>query len=418
MKRIERDIYLRRLIEGEGNGLVKIVTGIRRCGKSYLLFELFRDYLLRSGVPADHILEYNLDMLDNVALREPMAMLLSIRSRLVDDRKYYIFLDEIQLMKGFEELLNTLLHQRNVDIYVTGSNSRFLSKDIVTDFRGRSLEIRLHPLSFREYLSAFDGSEDDAWDNFFNYGGIPLVLSYPSPEGKMDYLDQLFRQVYVTDIQERHGIRNMEEFDELLNVLASAVGSLTNPQKLSATFRSVKKKSISPHTLRTYIAHLEDAFLLERAMRFDVKGKKYINTPMKFYFEDVGLRNIRLGLRQQEENHIMENIIYNELRVRGCKVDVGVVPIQEFDHDGVHHSRQLEIDFVVYRGSRKYYVQSAFSMADADKAEQERRPLLKVPDSFRKIIVVRDNIGIRHDDFGITTIGLRKFLLDENSLET
>ena len=417
MKRIERDIYLRRLIEGEGNGLVKIVTGIRRCGKSYLLFELFREHLLRSGVPADHILEYNLDMLDNVALREPMAMLLSIRSRLVDDRKYYIFLDEIQLMKGFEELLNTLLHHRNVDIYVTGSNSRFLSKDIVTDFRGRSLEIRLHPLSFREYLSAFDGSEDDAWDNFFNYGGIPLVLSYPSPEGKMDYLDQLFRQVYVTDIQERHGIRNMEEFDELLNVLASAVGSLTNPQKLSATFRSVKKKSISPHTLRTYIAHLEDAFLLERAMRFDVKGKKYINTPMKFYFEDVGLRNIRLGLRQQEENHIMENIIYNELRVRGCKVDVGVVPIQEFDHDGVHHSRQLEIDFVVYRGSRKYYVQSAFSMADADKAEQERRPLLKVPDSFRKIIVVRDNIGIRHDDFGITTIGLRKFLLDENSLE-
>ena len=417
MKRIERDIYLRWLIEGQENGLVKIVTGIRRCGKSYLLFELFHEYLLQTGVPADHILEYNLDMLDNVALREPLAMLAAIRSRLLDNRKYFILLDEIQLMKGFEELLNTLLHQRNVEIYVTGSNSRFLSRDIVTDFRGRSQEIRLHPLSFREYLPAFEGSADEAWDSFFNYGGIPLILSYPSSEGKMDYLDQLFRQVYETDIQERHGIRNMEEFDELLNVLASAVGSLTNPQKLADTFRSVKKKSISPHTLRTYITHLEDVFLLEKAMRFDVKGKKYINTPMKYYFEDVGLRNIRLGLRQQEENHIMENIIYNELRARGCKVDVGVVPIQEFDREGVHRSKQLEIDFIAYRGSRKYYIQSAFSISGADKAEQERRPLLKVPDSFRKIIIVRDNIGIRHDDFGITTIGLRKFLLDEMSLE-
>ena len=417
MKRISRDIYLRRLVEGQENGLVKIVTGIRRCGKSYLLFELFREHLLQTGIQADHILEYNLDSLDNVALREPLAMLTAIRSRLSDKGKYYILLDEIQLMKGFEELLNTLLHHRNVEIYVTGSNSRFLSRDIVTDFRGRGSEIRLHPLCFREYLSAFDGSEDEALDNFFNYGGIPLILSYPSPEGKMDYLDQLFRQVYETDIQERHGIRNMEEFDELLNVLASAVGSLTNPQKLSDTFRSVKKKPISPHTLRAYIAHLEDAFLVEKAMRFDVKGKKYINTPMKYYFEDVGLRNIRLGLRQQEENHIMENIIFNELRGRGCKVDVGVLPIQEFDSAGSHHSKQLEIDFIAYRGSRKYYIQSAFSVFDADKAEQERRPLLKVADSFKKIIIVRDNIGVRHDDFGITTIGLRKFLLDENSLE-
>ena len=233
----------------------------------------------------------------------------------------------------------------------------------------------------------------------------------------MDYLDQLFRQVYETDIQERHGIRNLDEFDELLNILASAVGSLTNPKKLSDTFRSVKRKKISPHTLRSYISHLEDAFLLEKAMRYDVKGRKYINTPMKYYFEDVGLRNVRLGLRQQEENHIMENIIYNELRVRGCKVDVGVVPIQEFDDEGTHHSRQLEIDFIAYRGSKKYYVQSAFAMLDTGKAEQERRPLLNVPDSFRKIIVVRDNIGVRHDDFGITTIGLRKFLLDENSLD-
>lgn len=417
MRRIQRDIYLQRLIEGQENGLVKIITGIRRCGKSYLLFELFREHLLQSGIPADHILEYNLDTLDNAALRRPMAMLTAIRSRLTNEGKYFILLDEIQLMKGFEELLNTLLHQRNAEIYVTGSNSRFLSRDIVTDFRGRGQEIRLHPLSFREYLPAFDGSDDEAWDSFFNYGGIPLILSYSSPEGKMDYLDQLFRQVYETDIQERHGIRNMEEFDELLNVLASAVGSLTNPQKLSDTFRSVKRKPISPHTLRTYISHLEDAFLLEKAMRFDVKGKKYINTPMKYYFEDVGLRNVRLGLRQQEENHIMENIIYNELRIRGCKVDVGVVPVQEFDLDGSHHSKQLEIDFIAYRGSRKYYVQSAFAMPGTDKAEQERRPLLKVPDSFRKIIIVRDNIGVRHDEAGITTMGLRKFLLDENSLE-
>ena len=417
MRKIRRDIYLRRLIDGQENGLVKIVTGIRRCGKSYLLFELFREHLLQSGISEDHILEYNLDSMDNAELRDPKLMLAAIRARLADQKNYYILLDEIQLMQGFEELLNTLLHLRNVEVYVTGSNSRFLSRDIVTEFRGRGQEIRLHPLCFREYLPAYQDNEDEAWENYFNYGGIPLTLSFSSSEGKVDYLDQLFRQVYETDIQERHGIRNLDEFDELLNLLASAVGSLTNPKKIADTFRSVKGKKISPHTLRNYILHLEDAFLLEKAMRYDVKGRKYINTPMKYYFEDVGLRNVRLGFRQQEENHIMENIIYNELRVRGCKVDVGLVPIQEFDQDGTHHARQLEIDFIAYRGSKKYYVQSAFAMLDTDKAEQERRPLLKVDDSFRKIIVVRDNIGIRHDNFGITTIGLRKFLLDENSLE-
>lgn len=417
MKAIRRDIYLKKLVEGQDNGLIKIITGIRRCGKSFLLSNLFHDHLLRSGTPEDHILEYSLETLDNAELRKPRAMLSAIRSRIADSRKYYILLDEIQLMEGFEELLNTLLHLRNADIYVTGSNSRFFSHDIITEFRGRGCEIRLHPLCFREFASAFDGTEDDAWDSYFNYGGMPLVLSHSTTEGKMDYLEQLFKQVYETDILERHHIRHPDELDELLDILASSVGSLTNPKRLSDTFQSVKGKRTNVKTLRSYIDHLRNAFLVDRAQRYDVKGKKYINSPMKYYFEDVGLRNIRLGFRQQEENHIMENIIFNELKVRGCKVDVGVVPIQEIAKDGKHIQKQLEIDFIAYKGSKKYYVQSAFAMLDTGKSEQEKRPLLKVDDSFGKIIVVRDNIGIRRDEKGITTIGLRKFLLDEDSLD-
>ena len=417
MKKIPRESYIRRLIESQDNGLVKIITGIRRCGKSYLLFNLFHDYLNQTGIDDEHIIEFSMDSLDNEQLNDPHTMLAAVRARIKDRKKYYIFLDEIQMMPGFESLLNTLLHTRNAEVYVTGSNSHFLSKDIVTEFRGRGEEIRMHPLCFREFSLAYAAPDDECWEDYFNYGGMPLVLSYSSSERKMNYLEQLFRQVYEADIKERHHVRNTAEFDELLDVLASAVGSLTNPKKLADTFQSLKGKIISPKTLRSYIDYMEDSFMLNRALRYDVKGKKYINTPLKYYFEDVGLRNIRLGFRQQEENHIMENIIYNELKIRGCKVDVGVVPVQEFDSEGGHHEKKLEIDFVAYLGNQKYYIQSAFDMLDTGKEEQEKRPLLKVGDSFRKLVIVRDNIGVRRDENGITTIGLRKFLLDPNSLE-
>jgi len=417
MKIIPRDGYLERLIESQDNGLVKIITGIRRCGKSYMLFNLFHQYLNDNGIDDGHIIEFSMDSLDIEHLNNPHAMLDAIKSRIADRKKYYIFLDEIQMMPGFESLLNTLLHLRNVEVYVTGSNSHFLSKDIVTEFRGRGDEIRMHPLCFREFSLAYNAPDDECWEDFFNYGGMPLVLSYSSPEHKMNYLEQLFRQVYEADIKERHQIRNSEEFDELLDVLASAVGSLTNPKKLADTFQTLKNKKISPKTLRSYIDYMEDSFMLNKALRYDIKGKKYINTPSKYYFEDVGLRNIRLGFRQQEENHIMENIIYNELKIRGCKVDIGIVPVQEFDCRGGHHEKKLEIDFVAYLGNKKYYIQSAFAMLDTGKEEQEKRPLLKVEDSFRKLIVVRDNIGVRRDEKGIATVGLRKFLLDSNSLD-
>ena len=417
MKEISRDHYLRKLIASDGNGLIKIVTGLRRCGKSYLLFKLFRDHLRRSGVPDDHVLEYSFDDVRLVDLNTPRQVFDHLRQRLRDEQKYYILLDEIQILNGFETLLNTLLHLPNAEVYVTGSNSHFLSSDIITQFRGRGDEIRVHPLSFREFSVAFDGDLDEAWDSYFTYGGMPLVLAKNTPEDKAAYLTQLFDQVYFADLLERHAIRNREEFDELLNILASATGSLTNTKKLSDTFASVKDKHIAPNTLYRYICHMQDAFLLSRARRFDVKGKRYISTPMKFYFEDVGLRNIRLGLRQQDENHIMENILYNELRLRGCQVDVGVVPVQRKNANGVIQKSQLEIDFIAYRGNQKYYLQSAYALPDEQKREQEKRPLMAVRDSFRKILVVQDNLGVRRDEAGITTIGLRKFLLDPDSLD-
>lgn len=396
--------------------MVKIITGLRRCGKSFLLFRLYHDHLLSRGVAPDHILEYSLEDLTNVDLLDPRALLAHIRTQVRDVEKYYILLDEIQLVENFEGLLNSLLHFRNVEVFVTGSNSRFLSSDIVTGFRGRGYEIRLHPFCYREFLQAGYASEDEAWDDFVNYGGIPVVLTGDTPEEKMELLNQLFRQVYVKDIRERHKLRHPGEFDELLDLLASSVGSLTSPLKLSRTFQSVKQKRISDLTLRSYLDHLEDAFLVSHAQRYDLRGKRYINSPMKYYFEDVGLRNARLGFRQQEENHLMENILFNELKVRGCKVDVGVVPIREVV-DGKHVETKLEIDFVAYRGSKKYYLQSAFEMPNGDKAAQENRPLLAIRDSFKKIIVVKDNISVRRDEYGIATIGIRKFLQDPESLE-
>lgn len=413
---IKRDIYLDRLIRREKNGLIKIVTGVRRCGKSYLLFNLFHHYLLEKGVREDHIIEVALDDRSNKELRDPDNMLKYVKERIVDKETYYIILDEVQLLAEFEDVLNSFLHIRNADVYVTGSNSKFLSSDLVTEFRGRGDEIRIYPLSFREYCSVYQGSTDEAWDDYFTYGGLPLILSRETTEEKAEYLMSLFQKVYLSDIIDRHKVRHQEELDELVDILASAVGSLTNPLKLANTFKSVKKKAISDKTLKKYMDYLMDAFLVSKAVRYDIKGRKYIGSPAKFYFEDVGLRNARLNFRQMEENHIMENIIYNELRIRGYHVDVGLVEQFGKNSENKTTKKQLEVDFVVTRGSEKYYIQSAFAMNTEGKREQEERPLNAIGDSFKKIIVVRDNIKMRRNDMGIVTIGVRNFLLDEHSL--
>ena len=413
---IKRDIYLDRLIRREKNGLIKVVTGVRRCGKSYLLFNLFHNYLLDKGVQENHIIEIALDDRSNKELRDPDNMLKYVKERIVDRDTYYIILDEVQLLAEFEDVLISFMHIRNADVYVTGSNSKFLSSDLVTEFRGRGDEIRIYPLSFREYCSVYEGSADEAWDDYFTYGGLPLILSRETPEEKAEYLMSLFQKVYLSDIVDRHKVRNREELDELVDILASAVGSLTNPLKLANTFKTVKKKTISDKTLKKYMDYLMDAFLVSKAVRYDIKGRKYIGSPAKFYFEDVGLRNARLNFRQMEENHIMENIIYNELRIRGYHVDVGLVEQFRKNSENKTTKKQLEVDFVVTRGSEKYYIQSAFAMTTPEKQMQEERPLNAIGDSFKKIIVVRDNIKVRRNDMGIVTIGIRNFLLDENSL--
>lgn len=413
---IKRDIYLNRLIRREKNGMIKVVTGVRRCGKSYLLFNLFHNYLLDKGVRSDHIIEIALDDRSNKALRDPDNMLRYVKEQILDGETHYIILDEVQFLDEFEDVLNSFLHIRNADVYVTGSNSRFLSSDVITEFRGRGDEIRMYPLSFREFSSVYEGSADEAWDDYFTYGGLPMILSRETAEEKAEYLINLFQKVYLSDIIDRHKIRNQEELDELVNILASAIGSLTNSLKLRNTFESVKKKAISDKTLKKYIDYLMDAFLVSKAVRYDIKGKKYIGSPAKFYFEDVGLRNARLNFRQMEENHIMENIIYNELRIRGYKVDVGI--IEQFGKSSADKTikKQLEVDFVATKGSEKFYIQSAFAMTTPEKREQEERSLNAIGDSFKKIIVVRDNIKVRRNDMGIVTMGICNFLLDENSL--
>ena len=415
--KIKRHNYLNRLINKKGNGLIKVVTGVRRCGKSYLLFNLFHEHLLEDGVDESHIIEIALDDRTNIELRDPDNMLKYVKERICDKEMYYIILDEVQLLEEFEDVLNSFLHIRNADVYVTGSNSKFLSSDVITEFRGRGDEIRIYPLSFREFMSVYDGTVDEGWDDYFNYGGLPLVLSCPTPEEKSEYLISQFKKVYLSDLIDRHKIRNADEFDELIDILASAIGSLTNPLKLANTFKSVKGKVISDKTLRKYLDYVIDAFLVSKAKRYDVKGKKYINSPAKYYFEDIGLRNARLEFRQTEENHIMENIIYNELRIRGFRVDVGLVEHYGKDNAGKSTKKQLEVDFVATKGSKKYYIQSAFSMSNPEKIEQEQRSLRSINDSFKKIIVVRDNIKIRRNDYGIVTMGIYNFLLDENSLD-
>lgn len=414
---IKRDVYLNKLIRKKKNGLIKVVTGVRRCGKSYLLFRLFHDHLLDAGVPKDHIIEVALDDRSNKALRDPDATLQYVKENIRDKKDYYIVLDEVQYLNEFEDVLNSLLHIRNVDIYVTGSNSKFLSSDVITQFRGRGDEIHVYPLSFLEYTSAWQGTLEEAWDDYLVYGGLPLILSMEAQEDKAEYLRALFQKVYISDIVERHSVRNKAELDELVDVLASAIGSYTNQNKLAKTFKSIKGKTISDKTIKNYIDYLIDSFLISKVTRYDIKGRKYIGSPSKYYFEDVGLRNARLGFRQVEPTHLMENIIYNELRIRGYHVDVGVVEHYATNEDGKRGKKQLEVDFVATRGSEKYYLQSAFAMPTADKMNQERRSLLSIPDSFRKMIIVGDNIKVRRDENGIITVGLRNFLLDKDSLK-
>ena len=414
---IERPIYLQKLKDRMHDGMIKVITGLRRSGKSYLLFELFRRYLLDSGIRPDHIIGLELDMRRNEKYRDPDVLLSYLSEKIKDDGMYYILLDEVQMLKDFVSVLNELLHYRNADVYVTGSNSKFLSTDIVTEFRGRGNEVRIHPLSFSEYCSVFQGSRDEAWQEYFTYGGLPQTLFMNSDEQKVDYLRNLFETTYIKDIKERNKIRHKTEMGVLLDILASATGSLTNPLKLSNTFHSKRGDPFPENTIARYCKYLENAFLINKSVRYDIKGKGYIDTPFKYYYEDVGLRNARLNFRQQDENHIMENIVYNELRYRGFSVDVGVVEIREKQPNGKMERKQLEIDFVANSGSRRYYVQSAFSMSSPDKEAQEKRPFLRLSDSFKKIILVRDSIKVRRDENGIVTMGLLDFLLMPNSLE-
>ena len=381
---IQRNSYLNKLISRKQNGLIKVVTGVRRCGKSFLLFNLFHNHLVNSGVDEDHIIEIALDDRSNKNLRDPDNMLSFVKEKIRDNAMYYIILDEIQMLDEFEDVLNSFLHIRNADVYVTGSNSRFLSSDVITEFRGRGDEIRVHPLSFREYVSAYQGTVDEAWEEYYTYGGLPLILTRNDDEEKSEYLISLFQKVYLTDIIDRHGINNSEELNELVDILSSAIGSLTNPLKLSNTFKSMKNKDISDKTINCYLDYLTDAFLLSKAVRYDIKGKKYINSPSKYYFEDIGLRNARLNFRQTEENHIMENIIYNELRIRGYRVDVGVIEKFERNADGKIVRKLLEVDFIATKGSEKYYIQSAFALDTPEKREQEERPLNTIGDSFNE----------------------------------
>jgi len=401
-----------------GNGMIKVITGMRRCGKSYLLFELFRNHLLQNGVSEDQIVSIEFDRLRNEHLRDPHKACRYIDSCVKDSRQYYLLLDEVQFLRDFEAVLNDYLHESNLDIYVTGSNSHFLSTDILTEFRGRGDEIHVHPLSFYEFYSAFSGSKEDAWREYSMYGGLPQVALMDKPETKVSFLKKLFQKVYIADILERHSIhRNKEELEELLQVLASSLGSLTNTRKLSCTFKSVKGKTVSPSILDKYCGYFKEAFLLDVCKRYDIKGKHYINSIKKYYFEDIGLRNALLNFRQMEASHIMENIIYNELLGRGYNVDVGIVEIRSGKQNGEPDRKLVEIDFVANLGSQRYYLQSALTMPTTDKQKQEYRPLIHVNDSFKKIIVTCDNTLPWHDEKGILIINIMDFLLDANSLE-
>lgn len=405
------------LISGEGNNLVKIVTGVRRCGKSFLLFKLFRNYLTEKGVDEQHIIELSLDDLRNKKLRNPETLLEYIDSHLLNDKKTtYIILDEVQLVQDFVEVLLSLLHTPFVDVYVSGSNSKFLSKDVVTEFRGRGDEIRVFPLSFSEFYSAVGGDKSEVWKEYYTYGGLPQILEFDSEKKKSDYLKNLYELTYMKDVQERNHLRNADGLFKVVKMLASCIGSPTNPKRISDTFKTVEKKAVTDKTILNYIECLKDAFLIEEALRYDVKGRKYIGTETKYYFEDIGLRNAILNFRQQEEPHIMENIIYNELKYRGFNVDGGFVETWENKSSGKSFRHGLEVDFVVNKGAERIYIQSAFKLPTDEKKEQEERPLLNINDSFKKIIITGENIKRKTDEKGILTIGLLDFLLDEKCI--
>ena len=414
---IKRDRYLNLLISKKHNGLIKVITGMRRCGKSYLLFTLFKDYLLSEGIEKSHIIEIAFDAYENKQYRDPDVLYPYLKEQIKDDGMYYVLLDEVQLLGEFEAILNSLTRMKNVDVYVTGSNARFLSKDVITEFRGRGDEVHMYPLSFAEFMSVYPGTKQDGWNEYMLYGGLPLVLSFTTPNQKIAFLKSLFEETYISDIVGRHSIRNKAELEELLNILSSAIGSLTNPEKLAATFRSAKNKKISSNTIKKYIDYLCDSFLIDSAVRYDVKGKKYIDTPVKYYFTDIGLRNARLNFRQLEETHSMENIIFNELKIRGFNVDVGVIIQYDTNEKGNSIRKQQEIDFVCNKGSKRYYIQSAYAIPDQAKMEQEQRSLMLTGDFFKRIIITKDTPAPYYNENGVLIMSVYDFLLNENSLD-
>lgn len=414
---IRRDIYLNKLISKKHNGLIKVVTGMRRCGKSYLLFNLFKEYLVNEGVNENHIIEIAFDSFENRKYRDPEVLFPYLMEKIADNEMYYVLLDEVQMLDDFESVLNSLGRKKNVDVYVTGSNAKFLSKDIITEFRGRGDEVHMYPLTYSEFMSVYDGDKQEGWRDYVLFGGIPLVLGFETADQKSDFLKSLFEETYISDITGRNNIRNKAELEELLNILSSAIGSLTNPSKLSATFKSVKNKTISKDTIIKYIDYLKDSFLIDSAIRYDIKGKKYINTPSKYYFTDLGLRNARLNFRQVEETHAMENIIFNELKVRGYNVDVGVVVMNEVDKNGKKIRKQLEVDFVCNKGSKRFYIQSAYALPDKEKMEQEQRSLVNTGDGFKKIIITKDAVAPLYNDEGILVMSVYDFLLNPDSME-
>ena len=416
--KIDRPFYMQQLIDSKDNGLIKIVTGLRRVGKSYLLKTLFKDYLLEEKVSKDHILIIDLEDRKQKAFCNPDYRLDWVDAQMKDDEQYYIIIDEVQKVDDFVEMLGSLVVKENADVYVTGSNSHFLSSDIATEFRGRGDEIHVWPLTFKEHMTAYEGDIVDGWQDFYTYGGLPKILSIKSDDKKATYLRNLYRTVYLSDIYERHTIENKAEFEELVRILASSVGSPVNPTNLANTFKSVKRlNNITDKTIETYIGYLEDAFMIEKSERYDIKGRKYIGTTPKYYFKDLGLRNAILSFRQTEENHLMENVIYNEMRHRGFLVDVGNVNIRVKNDEGNWQRITLEVDFVCNLGSRRYYLQSAYKLPDEEKIQQEKRSLQQISDSFKKIVIVGEHMKLRRDDQGIVLMGIYEFLEDSKMLD-
>ena len=413
---IKRNIHLNRIIARMGNGMIKVITGMRRCGKSYLLFTLFHNYLLEQGVDEQHIIKVDMEDRRNAALRNPDALLNYIDSRMTDSQQYYILLDEVQLVAEFEDVLNSYLKITNADVYVTGSNAKFLSKDVITEFRGRGDEIRITPLSFQEFMSAKEGNREDLLNEYLTYGGLPQVVTMDEIERKVEYLKNLFTHTYIRDIKERYEIKKDDDLEELINLVASNIGSLTNPTKLENCFKSVKQSCLSKDTIKNYIDLMQDAFIIEKSIRFDIKGKKYIDTPSKYYFTDLGLRNARLNFRQTEFTHLLENAIYNELRLRGYSVDVGQIPIFTIRENGKRQRSTLEVDFVCNLGYKRCYIQSAYALPTEDKMKQEFNSLLRIKDSFKKIVIVGTPTPTYQNEEGILTMNIYDFLMNPDSL--